>query len=106
MREDDTAPGSGEPGYGRYEGQQAPARQQHAYPYEQGREDTSGKVYPVVSDHKNLYRLLVFIVAMVMLFVFALLTIFFIGGTGGWVSLVVMAFIIFLISAVALDRIR
>lgn len=106
MKDNDASPDVDEPGYGRYEGQQAPARQQYAFSYEQRREDASGKVYPAVRDNKNLYRLLVFIVAMVMLFVFALLTIFFIGGTGGWVSLVVMAFIIFLISAVALDRIR
>lgn len=96
-----------EANYGRYEGKQPAARQQYAPTYEQLlREDTSGKVYPVVPDNKNLYRLLVFIVAMVMLFVFAILTIFFIGGTGGWVSLIVVAFIIFLISVVAIDKIR
>jgi hypothetical protein len=43
---------------------------------------------------------------MVVLLLFAILTIFFIGGTGGWVSLIVIAFIIFLISAVVVSEIR
>ncbi|HEY1354021.1 MAG TPA: hypothetical protein VGF67_30800 [Ktedonobacteraceae bacterium] len=106
-RDRDDQPGPQEALYGRYEGRQPDMRQQYAPAYEQSlREDTSGKVYPAVSDNRNLYRLLVFIMAMVMLFVFAILTIFFIGGTGGWVSLIVVAFIIFLISAVAIDKIR
>lgn len=107
MDNDEAKPGPEEPGYGRYEGNQTAARQQYVSTYEHLlRGDLSGKVYPAVHDSKNLYRLLVFIVAMVMLFLFAILTIFFIGGTGGWVSLIVVAFVIFLISVVAIDKIR
>jgi Mg2+/Co2+ transporter CorB len=93
--------------YGGYEGNQVSAHQHSLSSYEQsGHEDAGGKVYPVVHDNKNLYRLLVFVVAMVVLLLFAVLTIFFIGGTGGWVSLIVIAFIIFLICAVVVSEIR
>jgi hypothetical protein len=104
---DNSQPDPEEQAYGRYEGNQAAARQHYTSSYEQPvHEDSAGKVYPVVHDNKNLYRLLVFVVAMVVLLLFAILTIFFIGGTGGWVSLIVIAFIIFLISAVVVSEIR
>lgn len=104
---DQSLPDPEEQTYGRYEGNQASVRQQYISSYEQaGRDDAVGKVYPVVHDNKNLYRLLVFVVAMVVLLLFAVLTIFFVGGTGGWVSLIVIAFIIFLISAVVVSEIR
>jgi hypothetical protein len=32
--------------------------------------------------------------------------IFFLGGTGGWVSLIVAAFVIFLVTVVAIDKIE
>jgi hypothetical protein len=43
---------------------------------------------------------------MVTLVVVAILCIIFLGGTGGWISLVVAASVIFLIAVVAIDRIK
>jgi hypothetical protein len=51
-------------------------------------------------------RLLMFVIAMVTLLVVAVLCIFFLGGTGGWISLVVAASAIFLITVVAIDKIN
>src|SRR5579883_2335366 len=84
-----------ETSYGRYEGNQKSARQHFETSYDQSTHgEAAEKIYPSARDNKNLYRLLVFITAIVAIFLFAILAIFFIEGTGGWVSIIVVAFII------------
>ena len=96
-----------EASYGRYEGNQSSTRQQFETSYDQSAQrDAAEKIYPSARDNKNLYRLLVFITAIVAIFLFAILAIFFIGGTGGWVSIIVVAFLIFLMSVVVVDKIQ
>jgi hypothetical protein len=63
------------------------------------------KVYPIRPDNTNMFRLIMFVIAMLTLLLCAVLCIFFIGGTGGWVSLIVAAFVIFLVTVVAIDKI-
>jgi len=93
--------------YGRYEGEQAYARQQEETSYESSlREGAGGKVYPEPRDTKNLFRLIVFVIAMVTLLLCALLFIFFLGGTGGWISFIVAGFVIFLVAVVTVDKIK
>lgn len=103
---DDSLHEQTEPTYGRYEGEQASARQQYENSYEQSQGGLSAKVYPMPRDNKNMYRFAVFIISIAVLILFALLTIFFIGGTGGWVSLIVIASILFLLAVVAIDKIK
>jgi hypothetical protein len=103
---DDSLHEQTEPVYGRYEGEQASARQQYETSYEQSQSGLSAKVYPVPRDNKNMYLFAIFIISMVMLLIFALLAIFFIGGSGGWISLIVIASIIFLLAVVAIDKIK
>ena len=96
------------PRYGRYEGNQAFARsseeQADAQPLREAREE---KVYPPPpTDRKNMLRLSMFVMAMVTLLLCAVLCIFFLGGTGGWISLSVAAFVIFLVTVVAIDKIE
>ena len=88
--------------YGRYEGA-------HTYhPYEQPLRDSrlAEKTYPKPSDNKNMLRLMMFLIAMAMLLICAVLFIFFMGGTGGWIGFVVAAGVIFLITVVAIDKIQ
>ena len=92
--------------YGRYEGEQASARQQYETSYAQSQNGLSEKVYPMPRSNKNIYSFAIFIISIAMLLLFALLAIFFIGGTGGWVSLIVIASIIFLLAAVSIDKIK
>jgi hypothetical protein len=47
-----------------------------------------------------------FVIAMVTLLLCAVLFVFFLGGTGGWVSFIVAAFAIFLVTVVAIDKIQ
>jgi fatty acid desaturase len=96
------------PAYGRYEGNQTSThQQQYESPYEQSlSQGVAGKVYPAPRNNKNIYSLIVFVIAMAMLLLFALLAIFFIGGTGGWVTLIVIAGVIFLMAAVTIDKIQ
>ena len=94
--------------YGRYEGDQANARQYYDTSYEQPlreRPGAGGKVYPEPRDSKNMFRLGIFLISMVTLLICAVLFIFFLGGTGGWISFVVAAFVIFLIAVVTIDKI-
>ena len=88
--------------YGGYEGA-------HTYhPYEQSLRDSrlAEKTYPKPSDNKNMLRLMMFLIAMAMLLICAVLFIFFMGGTGGWIGFVVAAGVIFLITVVAIDKIQ
>jgi hypothetical protein len=93
--------------YGRYEGDQEVShrsdwRSEAPLP----RETTAEKVYPQQQNRKNMFRLGMFMVAMVMLLLFALLFIFFLGGTGGWISFCVAAGVIFLLAVIVIDKIE
>ena len=103
---DDSLHEPAEPIYGRYEGEQASARQHYETSYKPSQDELSAKVYPMPRDNKNIYYLAVFIISLVMLLLFALLAVFFIGGTGGWVSLIVIAGVIFLLAAVVVDKMK
>jgi hypothetical protein len=95
--------------YGRYEGGQADTRQYYDTSYEQPLREgpgAGGKVYPEPHDSKNMFRLGIFLISMVTLLICAFLFIFFLGGTGGWISFVVAAFVIFLIAVVTVDKIK
>jgi hypothetical protein len=95
------------PTYGRYEGDQAYARQHDETSYEQLlREGSVGKVYPAPSDNKNMLRLIVFAIAMVTLFAFAVLCLLAVGGIGGWISFCAASLAIFIIAVVAIDKIK
>ena len=96
-----------DPTYGRYEGNQATAHQFDERADAPPLEDVRGeKMYPVLHDHKNAFRLGMFVIAMVTLLLCAVLFVFFLGGTGGWVSFIVAAFAIFLVTVVAIDKIQ
>jgi amino acid transporter len=95
-----------EPTYGRYEGEQVSARQHYETSYEQAPGGLSAKVYPMPRDNKNMYSFAIFVISIALLLFFALLAIFVIGGTGGWVSLIVIASIIFLLAVVVIDKMK
>ncbi|HJT58200.1 MAG TPA: hypothetical protein VJ761_16975 [Ktedonobacteraceae bacterium] len=95
--------------YGGYQGNQTHAHQYYDPSYEQPireRLGAGGKVYPEPRDNKNMFRLGIFLISMGMLLVCALLFVFFLGGSGGWISFIVAAFVIFLIAVVTLDKIK
>lgn len=93
--------------YGGYEGSQTYGDQHYHSLYEQQlRDGTAGKVYPAAADNKNMLRLLTFVVAMIFLIAFAVLCLLFVGGTGGWISFAVAAFVIFVTAVVAIDKIK
>jgi hypothetical protein len=73
--------------YGRYEGDQEHVRQREEIPYNQPlREGMGEKVYVLPRDNTNLFRLLVFVIAMVTLLMFVVVCLVFVGGTAGWIS--------------------
>lgn len=93
--------------YGKYEGNQTfTNRSELSSEAPIPREAQAEKVYPQLQNHKNLLRLGMFMVAMVMLLVFALLFIFFLGGTGGWIGFCVAAGVIFLLAVIVIDKIE
>jgi hypothetical protein len=93
--------------YGRYEGNQEFSHRSDLRSDSQTLKETTGeKVYPQQYNRKNMFRLGMFMVAMVMLLLFALLFIFALGGTGGWVSFCVAAGVIFLLTVVVIDKIE
>jgi len=96
------------PTYGRYEGNQtSSARQQYDTSYEQDlREEPVGKVYPLPRDNKNMLRFALAVISMVMLLLFGLLFVVFIGGTAGWISFAAASLAIFIIAAVGIDKIK
>jgi hypothetical protein len=96
-----------DPTYGGYEGSQMYSDQHYDASYEQPlRSGAAGKVYPAPSDNKNVLRLLTFVVAMVFLVIFAIICLLAFGGTGGWISFSVAAFVIFVTAVVAIDKIK
>jgi len=73
--------------YGGYEGEQEYAPQ-HESPYSAQffREGPGVKVSSPIRDNTNMFRLLVFIIAMVTLLAFVIVCLVVVGGTGGWIS--------------------
>ncbi len=69
--------------YRRYEGDPEYARQRQEILYEQ---PPGEKVYQLPRDNTNMYRLLVFVIAMVTLLAFVIVCLVLVGGTGGWIS--------------------
>ena len=95
-----------DPTYGGDEGNPIYSRQRSENSYAQPlAERAVEKVYPVPHDHKNMLRLSMSVMAMVTLLLCAVFCIFSLGGTGGWVSLIVAAFVIFLVTVVTIDKI-
>src|SRR5215471_7778988 len=93
--------------YGKYEGNQEFSQHSDWGTGNEAPRETSGeKVYPQLHNHKNMFRLGMFLIAMVMLLVFALLFVFFLGGTGGWISFCVAAGVIFLLAVIVIDKIE
>ncbi len=99
--------GSAASSYGRYEGNQVYSgqRTESAYGQSPGAE-SSAKVYPIPPDRKNLFRFLLVAFAMAMILILAGICLLIVGGTGGWVSFISVSFIVFLMVAVAIDKIQ
>lgn len=93
--------------YGKYEGDPAYTRQHDETAYEPLlRDGLAGKVYPTQPENKNLFRLLVFVIAMATLLAFGFLCLVLMGGTGGWISFCAASLAIFIIAVVAIDKIK
>ncbi len=86
--------------YGSHEVDQEYARQHDEIPYEQPlREGPGRNVYLPRMDNTNLFRLLVFVIAMVTLLVFVVVCLVLVGGTGGWISFCAASFAILVITS-------
>jgi hypothetical protein len=115
--------------YGRYEEQQAYAQQSYETPYRETakgepldddfveavserivqrlRQETAGKVYPQPQQlGGNFQRLVLTLIALFILVLFAFLFVIVVGGTTGWISFAIGSFIVFLITAVAIDKVK
>lgn len=93
--------------YGRYEGDQTYSHQQFEAPYQQPqRGGSAGKVYAPASDNKNAFRLIAMGMAMVTLIALALICLVLVGGTGGWISFCAASLAIFIVTVVAIDKIK
>ena len=115
--------------YGRYEEQQAYAQQGHETPYRQTskgetldddfveavserivqrlRQETAGKVYPQPQQFdKNILRTAMGLISMFIQVLFAFLFVIIVGGTTGWISFAIGSFILFLITVVAIDKVK
>lgn len=115
--------------YGHYEEQQAYTQQRYETPYRQTskvealddefvdavserivqrlRQETAGKVYPQPQQFdKNMLRTVLALISMVILVLFAFLFVIVVGGSTGWISFAIGSFILFLIAAVAIDKVK
>jgi hypothetical protein len=93
--------------YGGYEGNQADAYQQFETSYQQPlQEERAAKVYAPAHDNTNTLRLTAFAIAMGTLIMLAVICLVFVGGPGGWISFCAAALAIFLVAAVAIDKIK
>lgn len=115
--------------YGHYEEHQAYTQQQYETPYGQTpkgetldddfvdavserivqrlRQETAGKVYPQPQQlDKNILRISLAIIALLMVALFAFLFVIVAGGSTGWISFAIGSFIVFLIAAVAIDKVK
>jgi hypothetical protein len=71
------------------------------------RQETAGKVYPQPQQiDKNILRMALAIISMLMLVLFAFLFVFVVRGSTGWISFAVGSFIVFLIFAVVIDKVK
>ena len=70
------------------------------------RVEPGGKVYPLLSDNKNMLRLIWFGVAMVALLAFAVICLVIVGGTTGWISFLAASFTIMVIASTAISTIK
>ena len=86
--------------YGSYEADPKYAGQGDELPYEQPlREELGRNVYTPQRDNTNLFRLLVFVIAMVTLLAFVVVCLVLVGGTGGWISFCAASFAILVITS-------
>jgi hypothetical protein len=115
--------------YGQYEEQQASSQRQYDPSYgrptkgetldddfvdavserivQRLRQETAGKVYPQSQPFdKNILRIALALISMAILVLFAFLFVFVVGGSTGWISFAIGSFIIFLIAAVAIDKVK
>jgi hypothetical protein len=99
--------GQTDPTYGAYEGDPLYAHQPSEPSFEQPlRDGLGGKVYPEPRDNKNRLRLMVFLIAMTMILICAVLFIFFMGGIAGAIGFVAAAFFISALSYAAIEKIQ
>jgi hypothetical protein len=71
------------------------------------RQETAGKVYPQPQTvDKNMLRIALALISMAILVLFAFLFVFVVGGSTGWISFAIGSIIIFLIVAVAIDKVK
>lgn len=95
------------PAYGSYQEGQQDGSQHGAIYYEQPpREVPGGKVYPSLLSNKTILQFLWFAVAMVALLAFAGICLIAVGGTAGWISFIVAAFVIMVIAATAVSQLK
>ena len=93
--------------YGAYEGDQFSAHHPTEPFFEQPmRDGLGGKVYPEPRDHKNRLRLMVYLIALAMILLCAVLFIFFLGGMAGGVGFVGAAVVIAVLSLAAIEKIQ
>ena len=115
--------------YGRYEEQQAYTQQGYETPYRQApksgtldddfvdavserivqrlRQEMAGKVYPQPQQFdKNILRIALALISLLILVLFAFLFVFVVGGSTGWISFAIGGFIVFLIFAVVIDKVK
>jgi hypothetical protein len=64
------------------------------------------KVYPSRAEQGNLFRFLVVLMAMVTILVLAVICLIIVGGTMSWLSFGAGSFAVFLVTAVALDKMK
>src|SRR5579884_3217281 len=89
-----------EPMYEGYRGEQERARPLADSPRaESAKEEqtSAAKTHDRAKNERNMLRIGLFFATMVMILVFAVLFVFFLGGVGGWISFVVAAGIIFIL---------
>lgn len=93
--------------YGGYEGDQTYAHLRNEAPYEQMiRETPVAKVYPEPRHNQNVFRLLALAITMGSLLAFAVICLVLVGGIGGVISFCAACVATFIVSSVAIDRIK
>ena len=93
--------------YGRYEGDQAYAHPRDEAPYEHMmRETPVAKVYPQPPNNQNVFRLIGLAITMISLLAFAVICLVLVGGIGGWISFCAACITTFIVTSVAIDRIK
>jgi hypothetical protein len=99
--------GQTDPTYGAYEGDRLYAHHPSESSFEQPlRDGLGGKVYPEPRNNKNRLRLMVYLIALAMILLCAVLFIFFMGGIAGAVGFVGAAVVISVLSLAAIEKIQ